>query len=89
MVQCVLSAEPGARLFDVTTLEDLVLHKLDPAATTGGVSDRQWHDVVGVLAVQGDALAQAYLRRWAGALGVADLLDRALAEAQDDQRDSK
>ena len=48
-----------------------------------------WTTRVGVFAVQGDALDQAYLRRWAGALGVADLLDRALAEAQDDQRDSR
>jgi hypothetical protein len=37
--------------------------------------------VLGVLAVQRDRLDLAYLRRWADALEVADLLERALAKA--------
>ena len=36
---------------------------------------------MGVIVVQRAALDAAYLRRWAVALGLADLLDRALAEA--------
>jgi len=47
----------------------------------GGVSERQWRDVLGVLNVQGERLDVAYLRRWAATLGVADLLEQALAQA--------
>jgi hypothetical protein len=49
----------------------------------GRVSERQWRDAVGVLRVQGERLDQARLRRWAGSLGVTDLLDEALAEARE------
>ena len=47
----------------------------------GGVSDRQWTDVLGVLKVQGPALDRAYLCEWASQLGLADLLDRAMDAA--------
>ncbi len=43
------------------------------------VSERQWHDVLGVLKVQRDRLDAAYLRRWAAVLGPTDLLRRAYA----------
>ncbi len=39
-------------------------------------------DVVGVLRVQARTIEVGYLRRWAGELGVADLLERALLEAE-------
>ena len=45
-----------------------------------GVSDRQWKDALGVIAVQRDALDLDYLRRWARDLGLEDLLERALVE---------
>jgi len=38
--------------------------------------------VGGVLKRQGDKLDLAYLERWAGELGVADLLSRALQESR-------
>ena len=38
--------------------------------------------VVGVLKVQGSALDMEYLWRWAAALGLADLLQRVLADAE-------
>jgi hypothetical protein len=61
--------------------EDTVLAKLDWYRKGGGVSDRQWRDVMGVLKVQAGALDLNYLARWARDLGVADLLLRALDEA--------
>jgi hypothetical protein len=40
-----------------------------------------WTDVVGVLRTSREGIDLAYLETWAGPLGVADLLARALAEA--------
>jgi hypothetical protein len=62
--------------------EDIVLHKLDWYRLGGGVSDRQWNDVLGVLKVQASALEGAYLRHWASELGLTDLLNRAAREAK-------
>jgi hypothetical protein len=60
--------------------EDVVLAKLDWYRLGGGVSDRQWQDILGVLAVQRGRLDAAYLRAGAAELSVADLLERALEE---------
>jgi hypothetical protein len=49
------------------------------------VSDNQWNDVVGVLKIQGPAIDLAYLGKWAAALELSDLLDRALREADPDE----
>jgi len=61
--------------------EDIVLHKLLWYADGGGVSDRQWYDLQGVLRLQGPRLDLPYLHTWAESLGIADLLTRALKEA--------
>jgi hypothetical protein len=61
--------------------EDTVLAKLDWYRKGGGISDRQWRDLLGVLKVQAGALDQAYLKHWASELGVSVLLRRALDEA--------
>jgi hypothetical protein len=61
--------------------EDIVLEKLDWFQKGQGISERQWRDVLGVVAVQGARLDLTYLRLWAGRRGLADLLERALAEA--------
>jgi hypothetical protein len=45
--------------------EDTLLHKLVWYRLGHQVSDRQWGDVAGVLAVQADALDREYLRLWA------------------------
>lgn len=76
-----LDPAPGAREFDVTTPEDIVLHKLEWFRSGGEVSERQWRDAVGVLAIQRDAIDRTYLQRWADQLGLGELLTRALAEA--------
>jgi len=51
----------------------------------GGISDRQWRDVLGVLKVQSERLDLAYLGRWAERLGLSDLLSRAADEAGIDE----
>jgi hypothetical protein len=73
-------AASGRRVF-VSSAEDLILRKLDWYRQGGGVSDRQWRDVLGVLKVQGERLDLEHLRRWAGPLDLSDLLEQALAEA--------
>jgi len=72
--------EIGRTLY-VCAPEDIVLHKLLWYAAGSGVSDRQWYDLQGVLRLQAHGLDLAYLQRWAAALGVGELLHRALDEA--------
>jgi hypothetical protein len=61
--------------------EDTILAKLQWYRDGGGVSDRQWNDVLGVLKVQGPALDRAYLREWASQLDLTDLLQQAMDAA--------
>ena len=75
------SADPKAPRVLVASAEDTVLAKLEWFRKGGEVSERQWADVVGVLKLGGPNLDVGYLRRWAGALRVTDLLERALDEA--------
>jgi len=71
----------GARPFYVASPEGTILNKLEWFRMGGEVSDRQWNDILGVLKVQGSNLDMIYLRRWAAALQVTDLLERALVDA--------
>jgi hypothetical protein len=61
--------------------EDILLQKLRWYRLGGGVSDRQWRDVLGIIRVQGGALDGQYLKNNAPVLGVEDLLERALRES--------
>lgn len=72
---------PRSTLVRLASPEDTILHKLRWYHMGGGVSERQWLDVLGVLKTQNTALERAYLQHWAVQLGVADLLDRAWEEA--------
>ena len=54
------------RIFPLTTAEDIILHKLEWFRLGDGVSERQWHDILGVFRVQAGALDRDYLERWAG-----------------------
>jgi hypothetical protein len=65
----------------VATAEDILLANLRWYRDGGEVSERQWSDVLGILAVQ-TVLDDPYLDSWAGQLGVADLLARARACAK-------
>ncbi len=70
---------PGLEL-SFATAEDVVLQKLRWFRMGGGVSERQWLDALGVLKVQGTRIDRTYLAHWANAIGVADLLIRALGQ---------
>ena len=65
----------------IASAEDTILAKLRWYRRGGEASERQWRDVQGVIELRGQALDVAYLHRWAAVLGIADLVERALAEA--------
>lgn len=72
--------DPGG--FPLASAEDIVLAKLEWFRRGGETSDRQWADVLGVLRAGGASLDRRYLEDGSHELAVADLLDRALAEAE-------
>ncbi|NJN66541.1 MAG: hypothetical protein HC884_07415 [Chloroflexaceae bacterium] len=74
-------AETNPRPFFLASPEDTILSKLEWYAMGNQVSERQWNDVLGILKVQGEALDQTYLRRWATELALSSLLERAIEEA--------
>jgi hypothetical protein len=71
--------QPDAPLFRLASAEDTILAKLEWFRRGGETSEHQWRDVLGVLRVTA-SVDRAYLREWAAALQVTDLLERALAE---------
>jgi hypothetical protein len=64
----------------IMTPEDILLAKLRWYRMGNEVSDRQWRDVLGIVAAQHTSMDEAYLRRWADDLGVSDLLMRARSD---------
>jgi hypothetical protein len=68
-------------LFDVVSAEDIILLKLQWYQSSGCVSERQWTDVLGVLAVQARSLDMKYLRSCSEKLGLKDILQKAIDEA--------
>ena len=75
-------SDESSRDVSVVSPEDIILLKLDWFRQTGCTSERQWNDVLGVLAVQGDALDFDYLTDSARELGLEELFNRARAEAE-------
>jgi hypothetical protein len=67
--------------FNLVTPEDLILNKLDWYRQGGGISERQWRDVIGVLKVQAGALDMEYLQHWAAEHGLVELLEQVLSES--------
>jgi len=63
----------------VATAEDTLLMKLVWYRAGGEVSERQWNDVRGIVAVQRGCLDREYLHQWAAYLKIADLVDAAFA----------
>ncbi len=75
-----ISAQAGLSV-PVKSPEDSILRKLSWYRDGGCVSEHQWRDVLGVLAVNAGGLDAAYLDRWAAELEIADLLERARGES--------
>lgn len=76
-----VEVRPSKTLF-VKSPEDTVIPKLLWYRDGGEVSDKQWRDIIGVLRSQGERLDDDYTRLWSSRLGVDDLLDRALRDAE-------
>jgi hypothetical protein len=74
--------EFGGQELYLVSPEDVVLLKLEWYRLGGEVSDRQWSDVLGVLQARQANLDRDYLARSAMDLGVSDLLERAMKEAE-------
>ena len=71
----------GGRRLWIASAEDTILAKLVRYRRGGEVSDTQWRDVQGVIGLRDRDFE--YVRRWAPALGVSDLLEQALTEARE------
>ncbi len=84
----IVSAMPGLEdiTFPISSPEDTILAKLVWFRKGGEVSDRQWHDILGVLGVQFANLDQTYMTGWAERLNVSDLFERALRESSLDPK---
>ncbi|MGH7286113.1 MAG: hypothetical protein ACRELY_31725 [Polyangiaceae bacterium] len=65
----------------IKSAEDTVLRKLLWFREGGGVSEKQWRDVVEVLRVSGPEIDESYLESWAARLQLDQLLQKAQAEA--------
>ena len=76
-----LDEEQGAAEFYLASPEDIILNKLEWFQMGGKVSERQWHDVLGIMKVQRELIDKEYLRRWATELGISDLLEQAFRDA--------
>jgi hypothetical protein len=74
-----IEIRPGQVIF-IHPPEDILLQKLRWFRKGGEVSDRQWRDIIGIIRTQGEQLDRAYLTANAPALGVEELLDRALRD---------
>ncbi len=66
--------------FSVISPEDIVLLKLQWFHDSS--SERQWRDVLGILAVQAEKLDFEYLNKWADILRINQLLAKAISEAE-------
>jgi len=75
----VVMQEPEQTAF-IATVEDMILTKLQWYKAGGGVSDRQWRDVLEMLKACREQLDSEYLERWATELGVDELLEKARKE---------
>jgi hypothetical protein len=71
------------RPLPIASAEDVILTKLEWNKITP--SERQLRDALNVAVVKWQSLDQAYLRHWAGALGVSEKLEELLRNAEQQQ----
>ena len=83
------TGNPSGQQVIVSSPEDTALHKMIWYRMGGGVSDRQWGDILGVLRVQHPTLDWEYMNLWAEQLGVSDLLERARQEIAAQQQSAE
>jgi hypothetical protein len=76
-----IGEDPSEAQLYLATAEDTILAKLEWYRLGNEISDRQWRDIIGILKLQRGRLDMQYLKKWAAALKVADLLDRVFHEA--------
>ncbi|HMT21637.1 MAG TPA: hypothetical protein PKE20_10400 [Promineifilum sp.] len=79
-VSSAIGPDGNLRIY-LSTPEDIVLAKLDWFDRGGRLSERQWHDILGVLLSQKGRLDIPYLRENAAKLGVEDILQKAFLES--------
>jgi hypothetical protein len=77
-----LAVNPDRQAY-VASSEDTLLAKLECYRLGNQISERQWRDVLGIIKVRSNQLDLLYLRQWAAALNVADLLEGALVAANE------
>ncbi len=75
-----ISDDPKNQLY-LATAEDVIINKLYWYHMSGGTSERQWNDVLGVIQVQSDQLDYVYLKQAAQQRGVSELLEQVLKDA--------
>ena len=68
--------------FSVVSPEDIILLKLQWYLDGGCVSERQWNDILGILQIQTGKLDFEYLKQWATTIGISQLLEKVVAEAE-------
>lgn len=66
----------------VATSEDIILSKLIWYKKGNQQSERQWRDILGVIAVTGLKLDNVYLFKWASKLGLVEMLELAFKDAK-------
>ena len=81
--QRILVREEPPQYLWVSAPASQVLRKLEWYQAGGSVSERQWRDVIGILRAQRSVLDLADLTHTAQAIGLGELLDTALRNAED------
>ena len=72
---------PGTRPVWMATVEDTIVQKLRWWQLGGGISTRQWRDIVDLIQTNAAILDRGYLQATASALGVSSPLQQAFADA--------
>ncbi len=75
-----VEVRPGENIY-IHPPEDILLQKLRWFRRGGGLSDRQWRDIVSIVRTQGSRLDRGYLEANAPLLEVSAELERALNES--------